>query len=296
MSYSFGVDSGRSRSLIKAACLLLPLVAAFFFPSINEAVFFFVNGPGRQSLNDPIWAILTNLGDGFFLFPLAMLLFIRRPEKQLSLILTCLIGTLLLRTGKAMIPTLRPVGELGLDMVNVLGPVLKKGAVPSGHAGTVFLLAGLSFLYTESRTRWLVLLLATLSAISRVAVGAHWPLDILLGAELGLVAAICGDYLASNMGKTGPGGSSKKSAIFFILLGLLCAGVLPFYDNGFRSVWPVVYVQYLFALLALFLSVNCILSIFHDEVEAYLSKSGTRRNRLWQKYRKSSFVAGQRHN
>lgn len=39
------------------------------------------------------------------------------------------------------------------------------------------------------------LMFATLLSISRVAVGAHWPLDIVVGRSLGYLAGPSGVYL-----------------------------------------------------------------------------------------------------
>ncbi|WP_161787454.1 GtrA family protein [Endozoicomonas numazuensis] len=272
----FGVDSGRSRSTIfKASCFLLPFVALFSVTAVNHSVFYPLNSWGGESPVSVFWIVLTNLGDGFFLFPLTMLLFYKKPDKQLAVILTMLVGALLLNGGKALIPSLRPVGALGIEAVNVLGPVLKTDTMPSGHTGTVFLLVGLSFLYLNSRIQSVVLLLASLSGLSRIVVGAHWPFDIFLGAWVGIVSAVLADYLASKLN------SGFKSRVAFIFLGLLCVFVLPFYDNGFRGYTVIQYFQYLLALLALVLSVRCLVTLYQDELESRLKQPGTLLNKLF---------------
>ncbi|WP_079253977.1 GtrA family protein [Endozoicomonas arenosclerae] len=281
MSELFGVDSGRSRSTIyKASYLLLPFVALLSVTALNHSVFYQVNSWGGEWPGATFWILLTNLGDGFFLFPLTMLLFYKKPDKQLAVILTMLVGAVLLNGGKALLPSLRPVGALGLDAVNVLGPVLKTDTMPSGHTGTVFLLVGLSCLYLKPQIRWLVLLFSSLTGLSRVVVGAHWPFDIFLGAWVGILSVVIGDYLASKMV------SGLKSRVAFILLGLLCVAVLPFYDNGYRSEAPVLYFQFILSFLALVLCFRCTVSLYKDELEAHLKKPGTLMNK--------GFVLGQR--
>lgn len=281
MSDLLGVGSGRSRSTIyKASCFLLPFVAVFSVTPLNHSVFYHINDWGAESPTAIFWVLLTNLGDGFFLFPLAMLLFYKMPDKQLAIIFTMLVGDLLLSGGKALLSSLRPVGELGLEAVNVLGPVLKTDTMPSGHSGTVFLLVGLAFLYLKSRIQYLILLVAAFSALSRVVVGAHWPFDIFLGAWVGILAAVIGDFLASKLK------SGFKSRVVFILLGLLCVVVLPLYDNGFRSCKVIMYLQFVLALLALVLSVHCMRSLYQDELASRMKQSGTLFNKL--------FLLGQR--
>ncbi|WP_252179684.1 GtrA family protein [Endozoicomonas sp. 4G] len=193
---------------------------------------------------------------------------------------TMIVGDLLLNGGKALFSTLRPVGELGLEAVNVLGPVVKTDSLPSGHTGTVFLLVGLSFLYLQPRLQYLILTVAGFSSISRIVVGAHWPIDIFLGAWVGILAAVIGRFLASKLT------SGLKSRIVFILLGLLCVAVLPFYDNGFRSYTVIMYLQFVLALLALVLSVHCMISLYQDELASRLRQPGTLLNKL--------FLMGQR--
>ncbi len=61
-------------------------------------------------------------------------------------------------------------------------------SMPSGHTALSF--AGLVMLgMLMPRFKWLTWTLAILIAVSRVAIGAHWPTDVLLGAFVGMVAA-----------------------------------------------------------------------------------------------------------
>lgn len=60
---------------------------------------------------------------------------------------------------------------------------------PSGHSGSVAALAvGLACVYP--RGRWWFLILANLACFQRVAVYAHWPSDVLVGAGLGVLIGV----------------------------------------------------------------------------------------------------------
>ena len=66
---------------------------------------------------------------------------------------------------------------------------------PSGHATTAFVVAAaLIFAWPEAsiRMRLAILTAAVLIAFSRIAMGAHWPLDVLVGA--------CGGWLIGAFG------------------------------------------------------------------------------------------------
>ncbi|MTI15182.1 GtrA family protein [Sansalvadorimonas verongulae] len=271
-----GADLNRPRSIVlMASGLLLPLVALLALTSLNTTVFFQINSWNAMWPVPDVWVVLTNLGDGFFLFPLVMLLFCKKPDKQLAVIFTMLAGAIFINGAKALFGSIRPVGVLGVDAVHVLGPVLKAHSLPSGHTATVFLAAGLALLYLRGWLRSLVVLIATLCALSRSVVGAHWPLDLALGAWVGIMSAVVGDYLVS---KTNSG---IKARIAFILLGLLCVGLLPLYDNGFRTFTVVVYQQIVLAVLALAGSVYCAVSLYQDELKSRVKQPGTLLNKLF---------------
>lgn len=60
---------------------------------------------------------------------------------------------------------------------------------PSDHATAAFAIA-VAILLRHRQAGWIALALATVLSISRVAVGTHYPLDVLAGAALGAAAAL----------------------------------------------------------------------------------------------------------
>lgn len=60
---------------------------------------------------------------------------------------------------------------------------------PSDHATAAFAIA-VAIVVRHRRAGWIALAVATLLSISRVAVGTHYPLDVLAGAALGTGAAL----------------------------------------------------------------------------------------------------------
>jgi undecaprenyl-diphosphatase len=81
---------------------------------------------------------------------------------------------------------------------------------PSDHATAAFALAVAVFMY-HRRAGWLMLAMAAVVAVGRVAVGTHYPGDVLAGAMLGSAAALvvvlvpasrrAVDFLGDNVGE-----------------------------------------------------------------------------------------------
>jgi hypothetical protein len=82
--------------------------------------------------------------------------------------------------------------------MRIVGEVLHNVSMPSGHTTTAFAVAAAIFfaLPAEMRRRYgWILLLAAATGLSRIAVGAHWPGDVAVGASLGLLAGLLGNVL-----------------------------------------------------------------------------------------------------
>ena len=69
--------------------------------------------------------------------------------------------------------------------VKQIGPHLTNASLPSGHAAVSFAVATALIYGFRSRLRYLFLLPAGFIGLSRVACGAHFPLDVAVGAVLG---------------------------------------------------------------------------------------------------------------
>ena len=100
----------------------------------------------------------------------------------------------------------RPIGNPDIRFVAVdnflIDTVsLKEGSYsfPSGHSQTIStMMFGISFFYNKKKL-WIVsTVLVLLVMLSRMYLGVHWPLDVLVGGALGLVFAFAGYKLLIN--------------------------------------------------------------------------------------------------
>ena len=150
---------------------------------------------------------ITNLGDGLVATGVGIAVFSRLPRNLAAVFLNILVVGLLVQLAKFGAHTfspgwldLRPVASLGLDAVNLLGPDQESYSFPSGHSAAAAALATIACLKVPSRTmRTLVILSATLVALSRVVIGVHWPSDVAAGALLGVAASVTSVWLVDKV-------------------------------------------------------------------------------------------------
>jgi membrane-associated phospholipid phosphatase len=178
---------------------LVPALAALAFAALwaldaNRAVFVALNALGPAT-SDVLWANVTVLGDTLVAFALCLPLWRRRPDLLWAFLFLALLGTLWVHGLKHLFDVARPPGVL--PQVHVIGPAYKAGSFPSGHATTVFAVAGLMAIRSEFRTTYVILVTAALIvALSRCVVGVHWPLDVLAGAFGGWLSAVAALFIA----------------------------------------------------------------------------------------------------
>ena len=167
--------------------------------ALNESLFHAVNGlaPGAPAS----WSALSVAGLALAAWIYLTAFAADNPERAAQLLWGIVLGGLTASWIKHHLPSSRPFLALGADHLNVIGVPLSAGSMPSGHSAMAF--AMLAVLASEKRRfdersavggflasgpgLALVALLAVGIALSRLAVGAHWPADALVGGGLGIV-------------------------------------------------------------------------------------------------------------
>jgi membrane-associated phospholipid phosphatase len=222
----------------------LTLLFLLLLSGANKSLFLQINS-SASALGPFLWSNLTFLGNALPAATL-ILLFIRKPDIVQAAILGSVMASLLSNVIKYFAGVVRPAGVLDPDIINIIGPVLIHRSFPSGHTITIFTLTGLLFYYFRSMyVRIGLILLALLVGISRIAVGVHWPSDVLAGAAIGSMSAATGIYLARKW-------QVKRIRTLQITLGiaLILADLflLFFFDSGYPL---AICFQYIFAAFVL---------------------------------------------
>ena len=181
-SYKVAVFS----SIALLACVSLSFVLMSF--GWNQA--WMLNIHSEPILPAWFWALI-NLGGDAWVILLILLLIERFPGEITSWVLkTWLIGALIAQLIKSLFPMPRPASVLGVDNLSIIDhPPLLSGSMPSGHALAAISCALIvcTVLKLRGAKNWqlvLIVLTAGIAAWARVAVGAHWPSDVIAGAGL----------------------------------------------------------------------------------------------------------------
>lgn len=199
-----------------------------------------------------VWETLTVLGDERVLLALALPFYRRYPQVFAALVVAAVGAALLSRGIKLLAPMARPAALLPADQIVVIGPRLLHHSLPSGHTVTIFAFVGVWMAYLSARHLPWLLGVALLAVLSRVAVGAHWPADVLIGACVGLFAA----WLGARVVGDSPWRETSPWFRGMLALIVVATCTLPFDGQGYALSLPfriVVAVVGLWSAWALYL-------------------------------------------
>jgi membrane-associated phospholipid phosphatase len=177
-----------------------------------------------------LWQGLTTLGDERAAVALALLLARRHPRVLWTILVAALLATLANRGIKVGADQLRPPAVLPPDSFYLLGPANKRLSFPSGHTVTAFVFFGV-LAYHFRRWRWPLLALAAAAGLSRVAIGVHWPIDVIAGAFIGLASACAAAHLAHRL----RWGANPYLHLGIVALASVAAVLLVVDDGGYDS-------------------------------------------------------------
>lgn len=152
----------------------------FIWADQQITLFYLINDWARI-LPDFLWLIITDFGQTSILLPIWLSFFWYKKIKTLLLNfgLSSLIA-IIVAILKYILNFPRPASILNIDSLQIIGTTLYHNSFPSGHT-TSAVIFFLLILYNSRNlsARILSFILALLISISRIAVSAHWPQDVL---------------------------------------------------------------------------------------------------------------------
>jgi len=184
--------------LAVALLLLTVTLASMAMPDANTRWFVATQAVTR-GLPDVFWSMVTICGTGVVAFALLSVTLPWQPRWYAAAVPAAALAGLYSNGLKHLYGLPRPPSVLDAAHLHVIGHTLHANTFPSGHAVTAFTLASLLIFASRSplRTALWTLPLAVLVAVSRIAVGAHWPADLAAGALGGWLAGTIGVVLAA---------------------------------------------------------------------------------------------------
>ncbi|RTE52660.1 phosphatase PAP2 family protein [Arenibacter aquaticus] len=162
----------------------------------DRDVFIYLNSLGIEN-HDVFWSTITNFSTWIPLFILFVVLVFRKyPKGEALWVLGTVLFTLIfvaMFTGivKEWVARLRPNNT---EEINTLIRILKSPSgysFFSGHASSSFSITTAFFLFLKDKFKWswLFFIWPLMFATSRIYVGVHYPLDLLVGAGVGILFA-----------------------------------------------------------------------------------------------------------
>lgn len=150
----------------------------------------------------PAWTALSLLGNGWIVLAVTSPLLALAPRLMWAWICAVPFATVFTRLGKELIVSARPAAEIDNTLMHIAGETLHTVSMPSGHTTTACAVACAVFLAlnaSQQRRHWWMLVLGAGVGVSRIAVGAHWPGDVAVGACLGLLCGLLAQWLLARL-------------------------------------------------------------------------------------------------
>jgi len=201
--------------------LMLALGAPLWLHWGEPALFVAIN-QACLVLPAPVWTGLSLLGNTWGVLAVTSPLLVLAPRLLWAWLCAVPFGVLFARLGKGLLDSPRPAAVVDNSLFRLVGEKLEVASMPSGHTLTAFAVASSLYFALDARGRgrgaWLWLVAAAVG-LSRIAVGAHWPGDVAVGAGLGVLAGMLGNLLWRRLGPAyGQSQGWRLRAVAMVLL------------------------------------------------------------------------------
>ena len=235
------------QALLVTAALLAAVAIFGYIRSGYQFAFMTINSLSPY-VPDVLLENVTIFGDGIFLLTLILLFSCRNIQFHWTVLFTSLLGAIIVNLLKDYFSMPRPPAVLDPETFNLIGKAYKTRSFPSGHSLTAFLLATICFCYAKNwylKTSFIVL--AVMVALSRILLGVHWPMDVLVGGALGIVIGVAGMIITSKW----KAGVCAYVHLFTLSLFVISCIVVFVEGNDYELALPLLYIVATAALLRL---------------------------------------------
>ncbi len=198
------------------------------YVQIQKGSFFFINYNLGQFPN--LIYNITQLGDASIILSFLSIFILYAPKIWESLISASLVSVLFSSGLKNIFLVPRPAVVFDKDSFIIIGKTaVGHASLPSGHSITVFttltiLLFGCMPGKLADKILWVPAIIITglIIAFTRVGVGAHYPLDVIIGSIIGYISGLTGIFISRKY-SIWAWINNKKYYPVFILLMLACS-------------------------------------------------------------------------
>jgi len=173
---------------------------------------------------------LTQLGNALIFLSFLGAFILYAPKIWENLISASLVSCLLCSVLKKIFAIPRPAATFDNDSFVIIGQTLSgRNSLPSGHAITVFttltiLLIAFMPKKLKYKALWCVaiVVLGVILGSTRVGVGAHYPLDVVVGSIIGYISGLIGIFINQKYNIWAWVSDKKYLPIFIVLLLVCC--------------------------------------------------------------------------
>lgn len=187
-----------------------------------------------QFLPGWLWESLTTLGDGRVQLALMLPFCLRYPRVFWALVVGALLAGAMSRGLKIWFDLPRPAAVLDASQITIIGARLTAHSFPSGHTVSAFSFVVAWLALLGWRGAWPIVVIAALAGFSRIAVGAHWPVDVLAGALVGLI----GGWLGLRLTRRFRWGLGVRAHWLLVVIAVIGVATLPFDGQGYPDTRP----------------------------------------------------------
>ena len=195
---------------------------------IQKDYFYSINSKLSQFPN--IIYNLTQVGDTLIFLSLLTILILYAPKIWESLIMAIPVSAIFSIVLKKLFLIPRPAASFDNNSFVIIGERLSgHNSLPSGHSITIFavltvLLFGFMPKSRNHKILWTAFIFITglVLAVTRVGVGAHYPLDVIVGSTIGYICGLLGIFINQKCKIWLWIGNTKYYPIFILLLLVGC--------------------------------------------------------------------------